>query len=170
MADARGDECIVYSYDPSQDVWTTLPPLPVIYFGLGKVSGKLLAVGGMIQRDDKVKRRNDNRGSHEVYTYDEQSQGWKQTIPHMPTARHSPGVLSLQSALVVAGGYTSQEFANTVEIFKPDTQQWYRTDPLPIDCCDVSLAAIGNTCYMLCLLYTSPSPRDATLSRMPSSA
>ena len=24
--------------------------------------------------------------------------------------------------------------------------------------------------YMICLLYTSPSPRDATLSRMPSSA
>ena len=24
--------------------------------------------------------------------------------------------------------------------------------------------------YQLCLLYTSPSPRDATLSRMPSSA
>ena len=32
-----------------------------------------------------------------------------------------------------------------------------------------------NNCYMghysrVCLLYTSPSPRDATLSRMPSSA
>ena len=26
------------------------------------------------------------------------------------------------------------------------------------------------TLYMICLLYTSPSPRDATLSRMPSSA
>ena len=26
------------------------------------------------------------------------------------------------------------------------------------------------TMYLLCLLYTSPSPRDATLSRMPSSA
>ena len=26
------------------------------------------------------------------------------------------------------------------------------------------------TCVMCCLLYTSPSPRDATLSRMPSSA
>ena len=24
--------------------------------------------------------------------------------------------------------------------------------------------------FMICLLYTSPSPRDATLSRMPSSA
>ena len=27
-----------------------------------------------------------------------------------------------------------------------------------------------NTCPVGCLLYTSPSPRDATLSRMPSSA
>ena len=28
----------------------------------------------------------------------------------------------------------------------------------------------GDTFYFACLLYTSPSPRDATLSRMPSSA
>ena len=27
-----------------------------------------------------------------------------------------------------------------------------------------------NRSYISCLLYTSPSPRDATLSRMPSSA
>ena len=30
--------------------------------------------------------------------------------------------------------------------------------------------SIHNTTYYICLLYTSPSPRDATLSRMPSSA
>ena len=29
---------------------------------------------------------------------------------------------------------------------------------------------VTNTCYNACLLYTSPSPRDAQLSRMPSSA
>ena len=32
---------------------------------------------------------------------------------------------------------------------------------------------VGGVCvcvYCVCLLYTSPSPRDATLSRMPSSA
>ena len=34
---------------------------------------------------------------------------------------------------------------------------------------DYGLAAdLAN--YLVCLLYTSPSPRDATLSRMPSSA
>ena len=31
-------------------------------------------------------------------------------------------------------------------------------------------AASSVDCVMTCLLYTSPSPRDATLSRMPSSA
>ena len=30
-------------------MWTTLPQLPVRYFGLGKVSGKLVAVGGTIR-------------------------------------------------------------------------------------------------------------------------
>ena len=34
--------------------------------------------------------------------------------------------------------------------------------------CDVNLTADGQV--VVCLLYTSPSPRDATLSRMPSSA
>ena len=32
------------------------------------------------------------------------------------------------------------------------------------------LADIGVERAIVCLLYTSPSPRDATLSRMPSSA
>ena len=32
------------------------------------------------------------------------------------------------------------------------------------------IAADGGANFLACLLYTSPSPRDATLSRMPSSA
>ena len=141
---------IVYCYDPSQDKWSTLPPLPVRWFGLGQVNGKLVAIGG-IKKSGGI--------TNEVYTYDERSQMWKQTIPPMPTARCAPGVLSLQSALVVAGGVTpplvygailsGDDYKDTVEIFKPDTLQWYRTDPLPTGCRDVSLVAIGNTCYAL---------------------
>ena len=33
----------------------------------------------------------------------------------------------------------------------------------------MNLTSMGNK-FNICLLYTSPSPRDATLSRMPSSA
>jgi N-acetylneuraminic acid mutarotase len=124
-------------------MWTTLPPLPVRYFGLGQVNGKLVAVGG--QKRALIK-------SNDVHIYDEKSQKWKQTIPPMPTARDSPGVLSLQSALVVAGGYTSSpshSYIAAIEIFKPDTSQWYRTNPLPTACCNEILVAIGNTCYAL---------------------
>ena len=127
-------------YDLSQDKWTTLPPLPVRYFGLGQVNGKLVAVGGQ--------KKSTGNASNDVYMYDEQSQKWKQTIPSMPTARWSPGVLSLQSALVVTGG-AAFTYTATVEIFKPDTSQWYRTDPLPTACYNLSLVAIGNTCYAL---------------------
>ena len=134
------NQCIVYCYDPSHDKWTTLPPLPVRWFGLGQVNGKLVAIGG-----DK---KGTTKETNEVYFYDESSQKWKQTIPPMPTGRCSPGVLSLQSALVVASGYTST-FIAAVEIFKPDTSQWYKTDPLPTGCCNLSLVPFCNTGYAL---------------------
>ena len=137
------DDYIVYCCDPSQDRWTTLPPLPVRWFYLGQVNGKLVAIGG--------RKKNTGRETNDVYTYDERSQKWKQTIPPMPTARQSPGVLSLQSANIVAGGYTRSPpyYRAAVEILKPDTSQWYRTDPLPTACQSISPVAIGNTCYAL---------------------
>jgi N-acetylneuraminic acid mutarotase len=136
------DDYIVYCYDPSQDKWTTLPPLPVGWFGLGQVNGKLVAIGG----EEKIDKEETNK----VHTYDERSRKWKQTIPPMPTARDSSGVLSLRSALAVAGGNTpSQTCTTAVEIFKPDTSQWYIVDPLPTACYDISLVVIGNTCYTL---------------------
>ena len=138
----NGDsEYIVYCYNPLEDNWTTLPPLRVKYFGLGEVNGKLVAIGG---------KKSDGRRSNDVLTYTEKSRTWKQKIPPMPTARHSFGVLSLQSALLVAGGNTaSGEHVNKVEIFRADTAQWYSTDPLPIACLDISLNSVGNMCYAL---------------------
>ena len=35
---------------------------------------------------------------------------------------------------------------------------------------DITVSTTGGLMVLSCLLYTSPSPRDATLSRMPSSA
>ena len=137
-----GSDYTVYCYDPSQDKWTTLPPLPVKFFGLGQVNGKLVAVGG----------ESDFQTANKVYTYDERSRKWNQTIPPMPTARYSPSVLSLQSALAVIGGILDTRLShhsNAVEIFKSDTLQWYLTSHLPVCCSLISLVAIGNTCYAL---------------------
>ena len=165
----------VLRYDPSQDKWTTLPPAPVRWFNLGVVNGKLVAIGGA-----ETSGSGENLFeiiTNKIHTYDEQEKTWKQTIPPMPTARWYPGVLSLQSALVVAGGacirsrqpglieflrthfsrvnLSHTEYFCVVEIFKQDTLLWYTTSPLPTPCHNISLIAIGNKCYALGGFYTS---------------
>ena len=140
--DRATDEYLVYCYDQSQDNWTTLPPLPVRRFGLGQVNGQLVAIGGL--------KKSDDRPTNKLYTFEKRSNKWKQILPPMPTSRRAVGVLSLQSALIVAGGSTStRSYIDTVEIFKPDSSQWYTTDPLPTACRSIALVAIGNTVYAL---------------------
>ena len=59
-------------------------------------------------------------------------------------------MISLPSALIVAGGFARGGYIDTVEIFKLDTYQWYVTDPLPITCSNMAAYSIGeDTCYLL---------------------
>lgn len=141
-ADRRVDENLVYCYNPPHDKWNTLPPLPVRFFGLGRVDSKLVAVGGQ-------KLKGSGKPTNEVYTYDEQSKRWKHRFPFMPTARYSPAVLSFefQSILLVTGGSYDGKYTNAVEIFRLETSQWYKTCPLPT--CNLTLAATENTVYAL---------------------
>ena len=48
----------------------------------------------------------------------------------------------------------------------PNSRKWDEDQFFPQDL----FKKLGELGLMGCLLYTSPSPRDATLSRMPSSA
>ena len=68
---------------------------------------------------------------------------------------------------LVAGGLAA--LATVLELVKGDVcPVAFGSVPM----CYISLAfsIVIAVLFMLCLLYTSPSPRDATLSRMPSSA
>ena len=76
---------------------------------------------------------------------------------------------------------TGEELGNRVASGVPDAVQAWDDNALWVD--PVKVADIGKFLFddpdldfqflnsiTACLLYTSPSPRDATLSRMPSSA
>ena len=88
-----------------------------------------------------------------MHVFDKQSQKWdEKEIPRMPTARLSPAVLCLPSALIVAGGDPGgSKYSNTVEVFKPDASQWYKTNPLPVTSLNMSFVGIKNEemCYAL---------------------
>ena len=134
------DKHCVYCYDPPQDVWSTLPRLPVHYFGLGQVKGELVAVGGM----DSSRSR-----SNVVHVFNK-GRNWKRTIPPMPTARDSPAVVSLPTHLVVAGGRLGYaDYTDNVEIYNISTTQWSETDRLPYACEGQRGIVYNNTVYLM---------------------
>ena len=138
------DECKVQCYDPPKDKWSPLPLLPVRYFGLGQVNGELVAIGGVKKSIDMP--------TNEVYIYDAGIDRWKQTISPMPTSRAFPGVLSLQSIVLVVGGLVElydDEYTSAVEVYKSDTTQWYKVDSLPTVCQHISTIAHGSLCFIL---------------------
>ena len=64
-------------------------------------------------------------------------------------------------------------------VFTPDCKQFgigsicfqnTSSESVEVEMKDVKMEVLAFTTLCICLLYTSPSPRDATLSRMPSSA
>ena len=73
---------------------------------------------------------------------------WKKTIPPMPTARSSPGVLSLDSALIVAAG-SGETNLDCIEIYELGSLQWSVTSALPSPCFRVQLVLFRNTCYAI---------------------
>ena len=111
------------------------------WFGLGQVRGKPVTVGGIKKSDRKV--------TNEVYEFDEVAHSWKQSIPPIPTARHSPAALSHHSTLTVAGGNTGHGFTAVVEVFSEETSQWHTTEPLPFRWWNPSSLLINNRWYLL---------------------
>ena len=74
------------------------------------------------------------------------------------------GVIALRQGLAMSGDEIDKEWKETQEEIQEDEDVHELTD-LEQQAGDDS-PGYPN----ICLLYTSPSPRDATLSRMPSSA
>ena len=87
---------------------------------------------------------------------------WSVSDPAIATVDNNGLVTSLSDGSVTVTA-TSGALINSVTV---------NVDPVPVTLQSIAVTptnnnlAAGNTC----LLYTSPSPRDATLSRMPSSA
>jgi len=132
-------------YTCSENTWNSLPMCPVMCFGLGKLFGKVFAVGGMIT-SKKV--------TADVFMFSNESREWVKGIPPMPTARSFPTVVSHESAFVACGGfsvYSPSEKVETdkVEVFKGDTCQWFTKAPLPDPHSYLQSTIVGNFCYFL---------------------
>ena len=132
-----------------------MKPLPIKSFGLGKLDGKLIALGGLTTYKEEANTM--------VYTFDEATESWIiGAIPDMQMPRVFPEVLSLPSALVVAGGQSMQYYTDykgyhwlkSMEVYTPETGWYWSDQPLPESCTDLSLSVSGSSCYVLGGNYT----------------
>ena len=132
-----GATVMVYSLETGS--WRTLPPYESWYFGIAAVNNQLVLVGGRSKSTHKV--------TNVLGVWDERSRTWTHPFPVMPTARHSPSVISYQKWLVVAGG-AGETYSNTVELLDTLSGQWYEGSLLPNQCIEMSSTISGNMWYL----------------------
>ena len=134
------DVYLIQQYSPTDDRWSTLPPAPVHWLGMGKLNGQLVIVGGKTRQGVVTGK---------VHMLDSSSQKWKESIPPMPTARCNLTVLSQPSCLTVVGGEDQREKKlSNVEIFIPQTSQWHEASPAPSPLSRMTTTVIHNKCFL----------------------
>ena len=144
--DSDDHDFLVFQYTPERNEWATLPPLTMLYFGLGQFQGDLITVGGADKEDSLTGK---------VYRFNKQSHKWEEFLKPMPTARALLSLITTQSAIIACGGLTSMTddgkaiVCSTVEVYTTSTSQWSTTDPLPIACWGMTSVTIADTCYLL---------------------
>lgn len=137
-----GESKVIYSY--TENKWNSLPASPVMCFGLGKLFGRVIAVGGIASK----------KLTADVYMFSKESREWVKGISPMPTARSFPTIVSHESAIAACGGfsvYSPREKVETdkLEVLKGDSNQWFTKAPLPHPVSYLQSTIIGNSCYFL---------------------
>ena len=136
---------MVLVYDPQKDTYDTLPPYTHKYFAMAAIGDNLVLIGG--EQDDKLKPRFTNQ----LGVWDSRSLKWTHPLPSMSTPCKSPSVTAYKNKwLVVIGGYNNPDGElSRVEILDISSQQWFNSAPMLAPCHQVSLATIGNMCYLM---------------------
>ena len=134
------DAYLIQQYSLTDDRWSTLPPAPVRWFGMGDLNEQLVIVGGKTRQDVVTGK---------VHMLDSSSQKWEESIPPMPTARYNAAVFSQPSCLTVVGGKGQSNIKlSKVEIFIPQTSQWHNASPAPSPLSFMTTTVIHNKCFL----------------------
>jgi hypothetical protein len=113
----------VSTYDPVKNEWGTLPPAPVRRFGVGRLNGKLVIVGGMY--------RDEEEATGDVHVFEEDTQQWVKSIPPMPTGLFLSVVATHSSSLVVCGT-TDESSPASMFVYNSHSSQWHSRSPPPL--------------------------------------
>ena len=133
---------VVIVYDPQNDTYNKLPPYTHKYFAMAVMGETLVLIGGEQEKKPEF--------TNQLGVWNSESLEWTHPLPPMSTACKSPSVTTYKNRwLVVIGGYNTNGALSRVEILDISSQQWFNSAPMLTPCYQVSLATIGNMCYLM---------------------
>ena len=121
IAEDDDDDYQVCKYDPVKNEWIILPPIPLKYFGLGRLNGKLVIVGGL----------NEEGISSDVHVFEEDRQQWVNSIPPLPTGLVGSLVVTHNTSLVVCG-IPDVSSSPSMFVYNSQSSQWHSRAPPPL--------------------------------------
>ena len=129
---SSGQNFIRY-YNSTDNTWSVVrSQCPTYHSTLAIFEENLVAVGG----------KEKGEVTNKVYVLTETESWSMDSIPLMPTRRHSAAAASTENYIIVMGGQQKQAFLKTVEILDIFTLKWSTTVDLPKPITPTSLSAL----------------------------
>ena len=157
----QSQSTMIVKYDPVKNEWCTLPPAPVVGFGVGQLNGKLVIVGGAYKG---VEAEQGQRITSDVHVFEEETQQWVKSIPPLPSRLAFTTVVCHGSCLVVCGGTSPDKSPSaSVSVYSSQSSQWHSAPPLPFSTLWCSAVVLNDTCYVAARYETKLDTMDAIL-------
>ena len=144
-----GDNLLAYS--TNEHKWSTLP-VPQTRSGIAVISKHITLIGGRDVSSSMVNKA--------LFTWYEEEGQWKQVLPHMPTGRCFPVVISHDNLLLVTGGLDEDysTILNSTDVLDLTTMKWTTPEALklPVPLRWHCLVLCGDYIYLVGGVNTYP--------------
>ena len=123
--------------------WTILPECNKKFFSIAVVNGLLTAIGGRVSL-----RTTNTLLSLSLDTPDISQEKWIEKLQPMTYYRNTPAVITIDTSLIVAGGWGPDERKAPVEVMDTQTLQWSTVASLPHPLWEATTTICGERLYL----------------------
>ena len=134
----------ILMFNSRREQWTVLPGCNKQFFSLAVVNGLLTAVGGAVSG-----RATNTLLSLSLDTPDISREKWIEgKLPPMTYCRNSPAVITIDTSLIVAGGWGPDQEKAPVEVMDTQILQWSTVASLPHPLWLATVTICGDRLYL----------------------
>ena len=132
-------------FNSRREQWTVFPGCNKLFFSLAVVNGLLTAIGGKVSESF---RATNTLLSLSLDTPDISREKWIEKLPPMTYCRNAPAVITIDTSLIVAGGFGPDQEKAPVEVMDTQTLQWSTVASRPHLLWQATVTICGDRLYL----------------------